>query len=238
MRIAEAADRLRLRPSHVQRTRGRSDRPSPRPAGQPLLGPARDPRVPGGRSPTPFGSPPASWCSATTTRSRSRSGTGRSTRSRPVVWCSASASVRSRRSSTCSAPRSTTGVTTPTTPSVPSGRRCRPPVPPTAARTTSFGDVVLDPHALQAHVPIWVGGRTAPVPATGRRARRRLVPLRADADEMRVDARPRRRHRGLGRARRAARAGAPVDPRLRPDRRPPVAPSRWRGISPMPAPPC
>ena len=40
-------------------------------------------------------------------------------------------------------------------------RRCRSASPSTTATYYDFDGFVVDPHALQAHVPLWVGGRTA-----------------------------------------------------------------------------
>ena len=56
---------------------------------------------------------------------------------------------------------------------MPSGRCARcgaEPNPSTAARTSTCGDVVVDPSAPRTDVPIWVGGRT-------RRSLRRAVEL-------------------------------------------------------------
>jgi len=65
------------------------------------------------------------------------------------------------RSSSCSARRSTTGATAPTTRSAP----CAPPGPQRKpnyeGRFYAFDDFVVEPSAVNADTPIWVGGRTA-----------------------------------------------------------------------------
>ena len=177
VRIAEAADRLGFDhltcAEHVALPGRRRRDP-----GQPLLGPARDARIPclGDRHGPPRHQ--RRWSSATTTRSRSRSATARSTRSRADGWCSESGSGRSRRSSTSSAPPSPTGASRPTTPCGPCGPRSRAPGPATTARTTASTMWCVDPSALQSHVPDLGRWPHRPLAAPGGRARRRLVSVR------------------------------------------------------------
>ncbi len=84
---------------------------------------------------------------------------------------------------------------------VPSGHRSRSGPRATRGRTSSTRGSSSSPAASQAHVPIWVGGRTRRSLRTGPRARRRVDPLRPVPRGPRDDAARRRGGPGPSRTR-------------------------------------
>ena len=96
----------------------------------------------------------------------------------------------------------------------------------TTAPFYDFEGFVVDPCAVQEHVPIWVGGRTLRSLRRAADARRRLVPVRGPA-------RPGRRVAPARRASVRLRRGPPADGAARPHQRTredPGDPGRHRGV--------